>query len=137
MALPKPRPGLVIGYDFLFREQVDARMANASKPHPAAIVIVDEGDTLAKASVAAIDHSQPSHGQARQHLMLAHAKFVQIGLDLGRRDLPAGEDLKGGSPGIDWTRSTAITSQSMKPESRGCLMMLSVPAVGPCATPPS
>lgn len=30
MALPKPRPGLVIGYDFLFREQADADKKNAA-----------------------------------------------------------------------------------------------------------
>ncbi len=81
MALPKPRPGLVIGYDFLFREQADAGMENASKPHPAVIVIVDGSDTLARVSVVAISHSPPSYGQARHHLKLTPAECAQMGLD--------------------------------------------------------
>ena len=42
MSLPKSRKGLVVGYDFLFCGQADAGMENASKPHPAAIILSTE-----------------------------------------------------------------------------------------------
>ena len=83
MALPEPRPGLVIGYDFLFREQADAGMENASKPHPAAIVIVTKQDVQTRVSLVAISHSPPRSGQAHHHMKLAPSECRQMGLDSG------------------------------------------------------
>ena len=83
MVLPKPRPGLVVGYDFLFREQVDAGMENAGKPHPAAIVIVAEQDVQTRVSLVAISHAPPGPRQARHYLKLRPAECRQMGLDSG------------------------------------------------------
>ncbi len=107
MVLPEPRPGLVIGYDFLFREQADAGMENASKPHPAVIVIVDRRDARDRVSVVAVSHSPPSPGQARHHLKLAPAECAQMGLDaddhwINLRDINAFD-----WPGFDLARTTA------------------------------
>lgn len=83
MALPKPRPGLVVGYDFLFRDQADAGMENAVKPHPAALVVVVEHDVRTRVSLVAISHSPPSPGQARHYLKFKPAECRQMGLDSG------------------------------------------------------
>ncbi len=111
MALPKPRPGLVIGYDFLFREQADAGMENASKPHPAAIVIVSRQEVQTRVSLVAISHAPPSPGQANHYLKLTSTECRQMGLDseehwINLRDINSfdwpGYDLAQTAPGGDY-----------------------------------
>ena len=73
MAFPTPQPGLVIGYDFLFREKADAGMDNASKPHPCAIIlVVAQGDQV-RVSLLAISHMVPRPGEERFRLKLTGA----------------------------------------------------------------
>lgn len=83
MSLPKPRPGLVIGYDFLFREQAAAGMENANKPHPSAIVIVTEKGVQTRVSLVAISHSPPSPSEAQFRLKLTPSECREMGLDKG------------------------------------------------------
>lgn len=83
MSLPKPRPGLVVGYDFLFREQADAGKENASKPHPAAIILATERDLQTRVSLVAISHSPPLPGEESYRLKLTPAECRYIGLDSG------------------------------------------------------
>jgi hypothetical protein len=112
MALPKPRPGLVVGYDFLFREQADAGMENASKPHPAAIVLVVKHDVQTRVSLVAISHSPPSPSEAPYRLKLTPAECREMGLDAGNhwvnlRDINSfdwpGYDLVRSAPGESYT----------------------------------
>lgn len=112
MALPEPRPGLVVGYDFLFREQVDAGMENASKPHPAAIILVVKHDLQTRVSLVAISHSPPSLSDDRYRLKLTAAECREMGLDAGNhwvnlRDINSfdwpGYDLVKSAPGASYT----------------------------------
>ncbi|WP_143589693.1 hypothetical protein [Thalassospira mesophila] len=105
MALPKPRPGLVIGYDFLFREQANAGLENAAKPHPAAIILVTH---QARVSLVAISHSPPGPDEAPYRLKLTSAECKEMGLDtrdhwINLRDINAfdwpGYDLARSAPG--------------------------------------
>jgi hypothetical protein len=108
MAFPKPRPGLVVGYDFLFREQADAGMENAGKPHPAAIILVVRQDVQVRVSLLAISHSPPSPNDAAFRLKLTSAECREMGLDtkdhwINLRDINAfdwpGYDLVRSAPG--------------------------------------
>ncbi len=108
MAFPKPRPGLVIGYDFLFREQADAGRENASKPHPAAIILIALQDVQIRVSLVAISHAPPSPKDAAFRLKLTPAECREMGLDahdhwINLRDINAfdwpGYDLVRSAPG--------------------------------------
>lgn len=108
MALPKPHPGLVIGYDFLFREQADADMGNSEKPHPAAIILVVKEDVQTRVSLLAISHSPPGSGDEAYRLKLTTAECRQMGLEsddhwINLRDINAfnwpGYDLVRSAPG--------------------------------------
>jgi len=105
MALPKPRPGLVVGYDFLFREQADAGMENAGKPHPAAIILVVEEDVQARVSLLAISHSPPRSGDEAYRLKLTAAECRQMGLDSGDHWINLRDINSFDWPGYDLARS--------------------------------
>lgn len=83
MTLPDPVPGLVVGYDFLFREQAESGMENASKPHPAAIVLVVENEGRTRTGLVAISHSAPSRENAAFYMKLRPDECREIGLDAG------------------------------------------------------
>ncbi len=115
MALPKPRPGLVVGYDFLFREQADAGMENAGKPHPAAIILVVKEDVQTRVSLLAISHSPPRLGDEAYRLKLTATECKQMGLDsdehwINLRDINAfdwpGYDLVKSAPGSNYVYGT-------------------------------
>jgi hypothetical protein len=108
MALPEPRPGLVVGYDFLFREQAAAGMDTSGKPHPAAIILVVRQEVQTRVSLVAISHAPPSPGEAPLRMKLTPAECRQMGLDAGDhwinlRDINAfdwpGYDLARSAPG--------------------------------------
>lgn len=108
MSLPDPRPGLVVGYDFLFREQADAGMENASKPHPAAIILVLDENVQTRVSLVAISHSPPSPSEAPYRLNLNPSECRAMGLDsadhwINLRDINSfdwpGYDLVRSAPG--------------------------------------
>ena len=108
MAFPAPQPGLVIGYDFLFREQADAGQDNASKPHPAAIILVLRQGEQQRVNVLAISHMVPRPGEAAFRLKLTRPECREMGLDgadhwINLRDINAfdwpGYDLVRSAPG--------------------------------------
>lgn len=107
MTLPKPQPGLVVGYDFLFREQAEAGLENATKPHPAAIILVVKDSVHTRVSLVAITHAPPSLSEAPFRLKLTAAESREMGLDTGDhwvnlRDINSfdwpGYDLKPSAP---------------------------------------
>ena len=115
MALPIPRPGLVVGYDFLFREQADAGMDNPGKPHPAAIILVVRKDVQTRVSLVAISHTPPRPEEQRFRLRLTRAECRAMGLDSGDqwinlRDINAfdwpGYDLVRSAPGGSYVYGT-------------------------------
>ncbi|WP_293461251.1 hypothetical protein [Phenylobacterium sp.] len=60
MAYPKPEPGLVIRYSFLWREQADRGQDEGEKDRPCAIVMTaqgDQGDTVV--IVLPVTHTPP------------------------------------------------------------------------------
>lgn len=81
MPLPIPAPGLVIGYDFLFREDEKAGLENANRPHPCAIILVVEDSPNQRVSLVAISHSPPSQTDAGHYMKLTPAECRQMGLD--------------------------------------------------------
>ena len=108
MALPNPQPGLVIGYDFLFREQADAGLVTAPKPHPAAIILVVRQGDQTRVSLLAISHMAPRPGDEVFRLKLTSAECREMGLDaaahwINLRDINAfdwpGYDLVRSAPG--------------------------------------
>jgi hypothetical protein len=61
MALPEPKPGLVIAYSYLWRDQALAGASEGRKTRPCAVVLTLEdrdGDLLTY--VAPVTHSEPS-----------------------------------------------------------------------------
>lgn len=83
MALPKPVPGLVIGYEFLFREDEEAGLENASRPHPCAIILVTKEGPNQRVSLVAISHSPPSLNEAGHYMKLTPGECRHMGLDSG------------------------------------------------------
>ena len=111
MALPTPVPGLVIGYEFLFREDHAAGRENANRPHPCAIIIVTEDGPHQRVRVVAISHAPPSPSAAAHHMQLTPAECRQIGQDhadhwVNLRDINGfdwpGYDLKPIAPGKNY-----------------------------------
>lgn len=119
MALPKPRPGLVVGYDFLFREQADAGMENAGKPHPAAIVLVVKHDVQTRVSLVAISHSPPSPSEAPYRLKLTPAECREMGLDAGNHWVNVRDVNSFDWPGYDLVRSAPGGSYTYGRMSKG------------------
>lgn len=83
MPLPKPEPGLVIGYEFLFREDEEAGLENANRPHPCAIILVTEDGPNQRVRLVAISHSPPSSNESKHYMQLTPEECRQIGLDSG------------------------------------------------------
>ena len=83
MPIPKPKPGLVIGYEFLFREDEEVGRENVSRPHPCAVVLVLENGADQRVAVAAISHSRPSPGEAQYRMKLTPSECREMGLDDG------------------------------------------------------
>ena len=83
MPLPEPVPGLVIGYEFLFREDAAAGRENANRPHPCGLILVTEDGPHRRVRLVAISHSPPSPSEAGHHLQLTSAECRQMGLDSG------------------------------------------------------
>ena len=79
MAL-EPKPGLVVRYDFLWKEEERAGLEN-SKDRPCAIVIVtaERPDGAKDVLLCAITHSPPSGGETAVKVPPAVARY--LGLD--------------------------------------------------------
>jgi hypothetical protein len=132
MALPKPRPGLVIGYDFLFREQADVQIENANKPHPAAVILVVRQGAQERVRVVATSHVPPSPAEAAFRLKLTSAECREMGLDtrdqwINLRDINAFD-----WPGYDLVRSAPGNSYVYGAMSKGTFARV-VSALQSCA----
>jgi hypothetical protein len=91
MPLPKPEPGLVIRYEYLWRHEHEAGRDHGSKIRPCAIIIAVKKEAgLTEVVVAPITHeepSPPSEGielplKVKQHLGLDDARSWVIVTDL-------------------------------------------------------
>lgn len=106
MTLPTPVPGLVIGYEFLFRTDKAKGKENAAKPHPCAIIIVSK-DVLGRqrVTVLAISHTPPSKSEEAYYLPLSAKECNAAGLD----GLPQWVNIQDANsfdwPGFDLARS--------------------------------
>lgn len=84
MSLPKPRPGLVIRYSFLWSHEYDRGAVEGSKDRPCAIVLAmtrgQNGDI--QTIVAPITHSPPEEVGAS--LEIPSQVCRSLGLDAGR-----------------------------------------------------
>ncbi len=101
MALPKPEPGLVISYSYLWREQHRSGASERRKARPCAIVVAttdEHGDV--RVYVAPITHSKPDDPHAvevpstvKQRLGLDEASSWIVTSELNRFTWP-GYDLR-------------------------------------------
>jgi hypothetical protein len=57
---PSPEPGLVISYSYLWRNEAAAGQVEGTKPHPAAMILVQEQGLKPLVTVVPITHSAPS-----------------------------------------------------------------------------
>jgi hypothetical protein len=91
MPLPKPEPGLVIAYDYLWRHEHEAGRDYGSKIRPCAIVIAVENKSgateVVMAPITHLEPMPPSQGieippKVKQHLGLDHDRSWIIVNDL-------------------------------------------------------
>jgi hypothetical protein len=101
MSLPIPKPGLVIRFGFLWRNEKAGGMTESSKDRPCAIVVAarrtenGEIDTI----VAPITHSAPEDPTAS--IAIPAAVCRKLGLDSGRHWLRLDELNRFAWPGFD------------------------------------
>jgi len=81
MAFPKPEPGLVIAYSYLWSEEAEQGHAEGSKTRPCAIVVAQvlEEGKAPRAVVAPITHSPPANPDLALELPAAVRRH--LGLD--------------------------------------------------------
>jgi hypothetical protein len=101
MSLPVPKPGLVIRYGFLWRNEAERGAAEAAKDRPCAIVVAacrgPDGDI--DTIVAPITHRPPADSSASIEIPAATCK--NLGLDGGRHWLRLDELNRFAWPGYD------------------------------------
>ncbi|MDP9836006.1 hypothetical protein J2T09_000748 [Neorhizobium huautlense] len=76
----EPKPGLVVRYDFLWKEEADAGL-ESGKDRPCAIVLVakDKADGSKDVLLCAITHAPPGHAETAIKIPAAVARY--LGLD--------------------------------------------------------
>lgn len=80
MALPKPVPGLVISYAYLWRDEALRGLEEGRKDRPCVIILsVEESDGRTLVTVAPVTHSPPAHAESA--LELPAATKQRLGLD--------------------------------------------------------
>lgn len=101
MNIPKPRPGLVIRYAFLWSHEEAAGAEEASKDRPCAIVVAARtgADGVTRATVAPITHSPPEDPAGS--LEIPPPVCQALGLDSGRHWLRLDELNRFVWPGYD------------------------------------
>ncbi len=100
MAVPKPAPGLVICYAYLWHEEAQAGQEEGTKDRPCAIVLITEiagGETVI--TVAPITHTPPIEANAAVEIPLATKK--RLGLDDDRSWVVVSETNRFVWPGPD------------------------------------
>ena len=96
MQKPAPASGLVIRYDYLWRDQAKRGRQEGSKDRPCAVVIATtRADGGHRALVAAITHSEPAAGDG---ILLPPRVKQHLGLDADRSWIIVSELNE-----IDWT----------------------------------
>lgn len=102
MSLPKPVPGLVISYAYLWRDEALRGLEEGRKDRPCVIILsVEEADGRTIVTVAPITHSLPAHAESaleipfatKQRLSLDSERSWVIAADLNRFIWP-GVDLR-------------------------------------------
>lgn len=101
MPLPRPEPGLVIHYDYLWRHELAAGAEQGSKSRPCVIIAVATTDDRSETVVAPITHVEPSPPAAgveipsrvKRHLGLDEGRSWVITTDLNVFDWP-GVDIR-------------------------------------------
>lgn len=111
MPLPRPEPGLVIHYEYLWRHEHEASFSQGEKRRPCAIIVaVTTENGATETVVAPITHRRPTPPsvgieiplKVKRHLGLDNAPSWVIVTDLNVFDWP-GVDLypvPGGPPGV-------------------------------------
>lgn len=80
MALPSPRPGLVIGYSYLWRDEADRGVDEGRKDRPCVVVLTVRtigGETIV--TVAPITHTPPTRPE--NAVFLPSSTKARLGLD--------------------------------------------------------
>jgi hypothetical protein len=100
VALPKPVPGLVISYAYLWRDEALRGLEEGRKDRPCVIILsVEEADGRTVVTVAPITHSPPAYPESA--LELPAATKQRLGLD-GERSWVVAADLNRFAwPGVD------------------------------------
>jgi len=101
MSLPRPRPGLVIHYNFLWSAEADQGAVEGRKDRPCAIVVAARRDAAGQilTIVAPITHSPP--GVSSTSLEIPAQTCRALGLDQGRHWLRLDELNRFVWPGFD------------------------------------
>ena len=108
--LPEPRPGLVIGYAFLWREEAERGIEEGRKDRPCVIVLaVREIGLQTHVTVAPITHAAPARPEFAIEIPLVTKQ--RLGLDTERAWIVAAELNRFVWPGVD-LRPTARGSQT-------------------------
>jgi hypothetical protein len=100
VAIPKPEPGLVISYAYLWYEEAQSGREEASKDRPCAIILATEereGETIV--TVVPITHTSPAEQDAAVEIPLATKK--RLGLDDARSWMVVSETNRFVWPGPD------------------------------------
>ncbi|HEX7760303.1 MAG TPA: type II toxin-antitoxin system PemK/MazF family toxin [Caulobacteraceae bacterium] len=83
MALPDPKPGLVISYAYLWRDEARAGQDEGGKARPCVVILAVEGDVGRRVvTVAPVTHSPPR--AAADAVELPPATKARLGLDDAR-----------------------------------------------------
>lgn len=100
MPLPKPHPGLVISYSYLWRREAASGLSESAKDRPAVIVLATRTvDGNLVVTVAPITHSEPSTGTPSIEIP---AKIKEhLGLDASRSWVILNETNEFQWPGYD------------------------------------
>jgi hypothetical protein len=101
MSLPRPRPGLVIGYSFLWSAEADNGAIEGRKDRPCAIVVAACSDAKGNIQtlVAPITHRPPA--DSSMSLEIPAQTCRTLGLDEGRHWLRLDELNRFVWPGFD------------------------------------
>lgn len=80
MALPDPKPGLVIAYSYLWRHEAERGLEEGGKDRPCVVVLaVEDGEGERTVTVAPITHSHPDDIGAG--VEIPSATKARLGLD--------------------------------------------------------
>lgn len=76
----RPEPGLVIRYDFLWKEEEDNGVAHGKKDRPCAIVLTTQPneDGLSEVYLCPITHSPPQEGETGLEVPAKLARYLKL-----------------------------------------------------------